>query len=56
MLRWLARYDAWCQEWGLVPENRRCCAPVRYDEDEQEEPTSEGDASPLNQNCASRPR
>ena len=56
LLRWLARYDAWCQEWGLVPENRRCCAPVRYDEGEQEEPTSEGDASPLNQNCASRPR
>ncbi|MCE9923900.1 fructose-bisphosphate aldolase [Aeromonas media] len=33
LLRWLARYDAWCQEWGLVPENRRCCAPVRHDED-----------------------
>jgi hypothetical protein len=56
LLRWLARYDGWCQEWGLTPENRRCCAPVRYDEDEQEEPTSEGDVTSLNQNCASRPR
>lgn len=32
LLRWLARYDAWCQEWGLVPENRRCCAPMRWEE------------------------
>ena len=56
LLRWLARYDGWCQEWGLTPENRRCCAPVRCDEDEQEEPALGGDASSLNQNCASRPR
>lgn len=56
LLRWLARYDGWCQEWGLTPKNRRCCAPVRYDEDEQEEPASESDATSLNQNCASRPR
>ncbi|WP_324029769.1 hypothetical protein [Aeromonas caviae] len=35
LLRWLARYDAWCQEWGLTPENRRCCAPVRHDEEEK---------------------
>lgn len=56
LLRWLARYDGWCQEWGLTSENLRCCAPVRYDEDEQEEPASESDATSLNQNCASRPR
>lgn len=54
LLRWLARYDAWCQEWGLVPENRRCCAPVRYDEDEQEAKV-EGE-SPLSGSCESRPR
>ncbi|MBR7628112.1 MAG: DUF5363 family protein [Aeromonas popoffii] len=54
LLRWLARYDAWCQEWGLTPENRRCCTPVRYDEDDQQEP--EPDASSLNQNGVSRPR
>jgi hypothetical protein len=35
LLRWLARYDAWCQEWGLTPENRRCCAPVRHEEEEK---------------------
>nr|WP_192867687.1 hypothetical protein [Thaumasiovibrio occultus] len=30
--RWIARYDAWCQRMGLVPENRRSCCPVRYDD------------------------
>ena len=53
LLRWLARYDAWCQEWGLTPENRRCCAPVRHDEDEDAAETRD-DA--LNDNCASRRR
>ena len=52
LLRWLARYDAWCQEWGL-PENRRCCAPVRC-------MTKRGCAKTrddaLNDNCASRRR
>ena len=46
----------WTPEPGTHSRNRRCCAPVRYDEDEQEEPTSEGNASPLNQNCVPRPR
>ncbi|UIP27396.1 hypothetical protein [Photobacterium sp. TLY01] len=36
--RWLARYDAWCERMGFVPENRRCCAPVRYDEDDARHP------------------
>lgn len=54
LLRWLARYDAWCQEWGLVPENRRCCAPVRHDEQEPEAP--EEDPSSLNRSCGPRPR
>ncbi|MEZ6931517.1 hypothetical protein [Aeromonas sp. S16(2024)] len=53
LLRWLARYDAWCQEWGLVPENRRCCAPVRHDEDEDKSDKGEGG---LTENCASRRR
>ena len=35
LLRWLARYDGWCEEWGLTPENRRCCVPVRREQDEQ---------------------
>jgi hypothetical protein len=28
LLRWLARYDAWCQEWGLTP--RTGAAARRY--------------------------
>lgn len=27
--RWLARYDAWCARWGLLPEHQRCCVPRR---------------------------
>ncbi|WP_344959754.1 DUF5363 family protein [Zobellella aerophila] len=27
--RWLANYDAWCREWGLLPEHRRSCTPRR---------------------------
>lgn len=52
LLRWLARYDAWCQ-WGLVPENRRCCAPVRHDEDEVRPDKGDDD---LTGSCGSRPR
>lgn len=36
--RWVAAYDRWCERMGLVPENRRCCAPVRYDEDDPRHP------------------
>lgn len=53
LLRWLARYDAWCQEWGLVPENRRCCAPVRHDKDEVRPDKGDDD---LTGSCGSRPR
>ncbi|MDM5151018.1 DUF5363 domain-containing protein [Aeromonas salmonicida] len=56
LLRWLARYDAWCEEWGLTQENRRCCMPVRYDEDETKKAEPECDAESLNQNCESRHR
>ncbi|MEJ2765511.1 hypothetical protein VV869_16290 [Photobacterium sp. MCCC 1A19761] len=42
MLNWLkrgiARYDQWCERLGLVPENRRCCTPIRYDEDDPRHP------------------
>ncbi|WP_428772972.1 DUF5363 family protein [Vibrio sp.] len=27
----LAKYDAWCREMGLTPEQKRCCAPYRKD-------------------------
>ncbi|WP_169753932.1 DUF5363 family protein [Photobacterium aquae] len=34
----LAAYDRWCASMGLVPENRRSCAPVRYDHDDPRHP------------------
>lgn len=43
MLKWLkrgiAKYDRWCERLGLVPENRRSCAPVRYDDDDPRNPS-----------------
>lgn len=37
--QWVAKYDQWCEKMGLIPENRRCCAPVRYDEDDERHPS-----------------
>ncbi|MGL6336540.1 DUF5363 family protein [Aeromonas jandaei] len=55
LLRWLARYDEWCEEWGLTQENRRCCTPVRYDEDPSKE-CNPGIDDSLTENCGSRHR
>lgn len=55
LLRWLARYDAWCQEWGLTPENRRCCVPVRREEEDKGAVTTDNPQS-LTENCGSRRR
>lgn len=55
LLRWLARYDAWCQEWGLTPENRRCCVPVRREEEDKGVVTTDSSQS-LTENCGSRRR
>ena len=38
--RGIAAYDRWCEKMGLVPENRRCCAPVRYDTDDPRHPAN----------------
>ncbi|WP_156136187.1 hypothetical protein [Photobacterium gaetbulicola] len=38
--RGIAAYDRWCEKMGLVPENRRCCAPVRYDGDDPRHPAN----------------
>lgn len=50
MLNWLkrgiARYDRWCERMGLIPENRRCCAPVRYDDDDPRHPSPQGARTP----------
>lgn len=56
LLNWLARYDAWCQEWGLVPENRRCCVPIRRDEEELKTPVTAETSSSLTESCESRRR
>lgn len=54
LLNWLARYDAWCEEWGLVQENRRCCVPVRRDEEESKAPLPVEEPSSLTESCGSR--
>jgi hypothetical protein len=30
--QWLKRYDAWCQELGLTPSQRRSCVPYRAED------------------------
>ncbi|NAW70518.1 hypothetical protein CAG54_09415 [Vibrio sp. V27_P1S3P104] len=27
----IARYDAWCKQWGLTPEQKRSCVPYRQE-------------------------
>lgn len=56
LLRWLARYDAWCQEWGLTPENRRCCVPVRREGEEPRDAATAEASSSLTESCESRRR
>lgn len=54
LLRWLARYDSWCEEWGLTPENRRCCVPVRREQDDAAQAEQQGESESLIRNCGSR--
>ncbi|MBL0634890.1 DUF5363 family protein [Aeromonas dhakensis] len=54
LLRWLARYDGWCEEWGLTPENRRSCVPVRREQDEAPQAEQQAESDPLTENCGSR--
>lgn len=28
---WVRKYDKWCEELGLTPENKRSCVPYRRD-------------------------
>ncbi|WP_167494608.1 MULTISPECIES: DUF5363 family protein [Vibrio] len=28
---WIKKYDDWCQQLGLTPENKRSCVPYRTD-------------------------
>ncbi|EMQ2876135.1 DUF5363 family protein [Vibrio navarrensis] len=29
--KWLKRYDDWCRELGLTPEQKRSCVPYKQD-------------------------
>ncbi len=29
IMRWVAKYDAWCASMGLTPENKRSCVPIK---------------------------
>ncbi|EGQ7756866.1 DUF5363 family protein [Vibrio vulnificus] len=29
--KWLKRYDDWCKEMGLTPEQKRSCVPYKKD-------------------------
>lgn len=49
LLRWLARYDGWCEEWGLTPENRRCC-----EQDDAAQAEQQDESESLTGNCGSR--
>ncbi|MFM4901766.1 hypothetical protein [Aeromonas hydrophila] len=54
LLRWLARYDGWCEEWGLTPENRRCCVSVRREQDDAPQMEQQEESESLTGNCGSR--
>lgn len=54
LLRWLAGYDGWCEEWGLTPENRRCCVPVRREQDDAPQTEQQEESESLTRNCGSR--
>lgn len=28
---WIKKYDTWCKQLGLTPENKRSCVPYRSD-------------------------
>ncbi|WP_394247765.1 DUF5363 family protein [Vibrio profundi] len=28
---WIKKYDNWCKQLGLTPENKRSCVPYRSD-------------------------
>ncbi len=40
---WIKKYDRWCEELGLTPENKRSCVPHRRDPQEQQAESGEDD-------------
>lgn len=41
ILRAIARYDAWCKQLGLTPEQKRSCVPYRQDPTHDDDSSSE---------------
>lgn len=40
---WIKKYDKWCEELGLTPENKRRCVPHRRDPQRQQTESGEDD-------------
>ena len=42
---WIRRYDMWCKDLGLTPENKRSCVAYRRDPQEKQPESREDDSS-----------
>lgn len=42
---WGRKYDKWCEELGLTPENKRSCVPYRRDPQGQQAESGNDDAA-----------
>ncbi|CAH6835351.1 conserved hypothetical protein [Vibrio chagasii] len=42
---WVRKYDKWCEELGLTPENKRSCVPYRRDPQGQQAESGNDDAA-----------
>ena len=42
---WVRKYDKWCEELGLTPENKRSCVPYRRDLQDQKAENGKDDTA-----------
>ncbi|WP_435247678.1 hypothetical protein ACMAZD_14015 [Vibrio sp. nBUS_14] len=42
---WIHKYDKWCEDLGLTPENKRSCVAYRRDPQGQQTESREDDAA-----------
>ena len=42
---WVRKYDKWCEELGLTPENKRSCVPYRRDPQGQQAESGKDDTA-----------
>jgi hypothetical protein len=42
---WVRKYDQWCEELGLTPENKRSCVPYRRDPQGQQAESGKDDTA-----------